>query len=157
MTVAAVWLIAVGAVLLGTGFVFELTTPPNTGANIGAAGCFLLGLFATGAGLLLGMAAVVAWLLERRRVQSPAVELLAGEKRRKRLAWASAWLITAAAIVLGWGTLVFHSQRAPVGVESAIIGEEKAFPIFLTGFCFAGASLLAALPRYWRWIRRSDV
>ncbi|MBB4687793.1 hypothetical protein [Amycolatopsis jiangsuensis] len=60
--IAAVWLIAAGAVLLGMGFLAEITTPPNSGANIGAAGFFLLGLYATGAGLLVGVAAAVVRL-----------------------------------------------------------------------------------------------
>ncbi|WP_406631451.1 hypothetical protein [Amycolatopsis sp. WGS_07] len=149
LTANAAWLVVAGAVLLGTGFVFVITAPPNSGANIGAAGCFTLGLGATGLALLLGVAAAFVRLLAGR---GPDVELLAWEKRLRWLTRSSIGLFAVAAVVLSWATLVLANQTAPAGVASGIIGMEKAFPIFVSGLCIAGAGLLAGLPptvRYW--------
>ncbi|MFE0020889.1 hypothetical protein [Amycolatopsis sp. NPDC059021] len=159
MTITAIWLIAAGAALLGTGFLFEITTPPHTGANIGSAGCFFLGLCATGMGLVLGVVATLAWLLGRRGDRHPPALLLAWEKRLRRSTIAAVGLITSGAIVLSWGTFVFTNQSAPAGMESAVIGMENAYPFFLAGLGITIAGLLAGTPPalYWWSRRRSGV
>ncbi|MFD9963636.1 hypothetical protein [Amycolatopsis sp. NPDC058986] len=139
LTITAIWLIAAGAALLGTGFIFEIITPPDTGANIGAAGCFFLGLCATGMGLLLGVVAALAWLLGRKGDRRLAVPLLAWEKRLRRLTVAAVGLITIGAIVLSWGTFIFASGSAGSGIRNAC-------PYFLAGLCIAVAGLLAGIP-----------
>ncbi|WP_406632119.1 hypothetical protein [Amycolatopsis sp. WGS_07] len=148
LTVTGVWLIAAGAASLGAGFIALITTPPDTGANIGAAGFFTLGLGATGLSLLLGVVAALARLLEMRGDQRPPVELMAWQKRLKRLTWASVGLITVGAVVLGWGTFIFANGHAGSGLRNA-------HPVFLAGLCIAGAGFLAGIPPilYW-WSKR---
>ncbi|WP_344429772.1 hypothetical protein [Amycolatopsis minnesotensis] len=150
MTITAIWLIAAGAALLSMGFIMLRTQRPDTGANIGAGGCFFFGLGATGVGLLLGAVAALAWWRGRNGDRHPPVRLLAWERRLRRLTMAAVGLITIGAIVLSVGALIFANGRA----GSFFSGVNA---IFLVGLCIAVSALLAATPPgvYWLSRRRS--
>lgn len=146
LTTVAAWLIAVGAVLLGTGFVMLVTQPPHTGANIGAGGAFTFGLGSTGTGLVVGVTAAVSWLRGRRGGQ-PAVELLSWQKHLKSLTVAAVGLITISAVVLSVATFFFANGHAG----------SNTFTLFVVGLSIAALALLAgAAPAvYWMSYRRT--
>ncbi|MFD9890879.1 hypothetical protein ACFWY9_16150 [Amycolatopsis sp. NPDC059027] len=151
MTITAIRLVVAGDVLLGTGALMAIAEPSGHGVNFGAIGFLFFGQCVTGAGLLLGVVATLAWLPGRRDDRQPPAQLLAWEKRLRGLTTAAVGLITIGAAVLGAGPLFI--QGAPGS------GFENDIPIFLVGLGVSAAGLLTGTPPalYWLSKRRTGV
>ncbi|WP_406631457.1 hypothetical protein [Amycolatopsis sp. WGS_07] len=146
LPVIAIRLIVAGDVLLSMGALMAIAEPSGPGVNFGAGGSFILGLCVTGAGLLLGIAAVLA-RLRGSGDRPPSARLLPWEQRRKRFTTVALGLSTLGAVVLGAGPLFFRGEPGT--------GFERDIPVFLVGLGISGAALLAGIPPvvYW-WSKR---
>ncbi|WP_116200204.1 hypothetical protein [Amycolatopsis circi] len=141
----AIWILVAGTVLLGMGLLMLVTQRPNTGANIGAGGALLFGMGFTGLGLVVGVAAVVAWLRAPKGERGPAAPLLAWEKRLRRLTAAAVVLIAAGAVVQSVGAVSFAH-------ETADSDWSDTYAIYWVGFGVSGLGLLAGVPYVLLWL-----
>lgn len=143
LTVIASRITVTGDILLGTGAVMAIAEPSGPGFNFGAAGFLFFGLGATGAGLLLGMAAAVAWLLGKREDRHLPAQLLPREKLLRRLTTVAVGLCATGAAVLSVGPLFVRGAPGS--------GFESDIPVFLVGLGISGVGLLVGIPPALSW------
>ncbi|WP_370937703.1 hypothetical protein [Amycolatopsis sp. cg13] len=141
----AIWLLGAGAVLLGLGFLGEITAPPRSGANIGAAAAFTFGMCCTALGLAVGVVAAVTWRRVPKGERGPAGPLLPWEHRLRRLTAAAVIMIAAGAVLQSAGIIALLQQT----VHSDRRG---AYAIYFVGLGSAVLGLLAGIPYAMFWL-----
>ncbi|MET9258960.1 hypothetical protein [Amycolatopsis sp. NPDC004079] len=145
LRLAAIWLFGAGAVLLGLGFLSEITAPPHSGANIGGAAAFTFGMCCAGLGLAAGVVAAVTWRRVPRDQRRLAVPLLPWEHRLRHLTAAAVVLIAAGAVLQSAGIIGLLNQA----VHSDRSG---TYAIYFVGLGLSGLGLLAGIPYAVFWL-----
>ncbi|MER6763336.1 MULTISPECIES: hypothetical protein [Amycolatopsis] len=145
MKFVAIWLFGAGAVLLGLGFLAEITAPPHSGADIGGAAAFAFGMCCTGLGLAAGVVAAVTWRRVPKDERRHAVPLLPWEHRLRRLTVAAVILIAAGAVLQSAGIIWLLQQT----VHFDRLG---AYAIYFVGLGSSVLGLLAGIPYAAFWL-----